>query len=605
MRRKVFGGLKAQLTAGLVLVGMIPLALSGLTGLAFGRRALTQEVKDTLRAIPDSAGRRVEELLYFRYNDVRLYANLPLIRHKDNNEQKTEFFETVLKFYAPYSWLGATDRTGRIIAASRRDCIGTDAGETEWFQQCKETLSVHIQDVFLLDLCERDPVVGFTAPILGEDGEFMGVVHTEVMTDFVAGGVQGVELGKTGTALLARGDGIVLADEKGADRGLARNISHMQSFKRARSGGSGIVREPDHHGHDSFVSYGLLEGFGSYPGLGWVLLASQSAEETFASSRTLLNISILLGILAVAAMVVMGWRIADRIIEPVHALRDGARTIGGGDLRHRLSVETGDELQDLASEFNRMAEGLEKSRKELLKAERLAVVGKMSVKVAHEICNPLGSISLNAELLEDEIRKDDTSDSNEAVNLLNSMKKEIDRLGGIIEEYLQFARLPVPELGEERINDLLLRLLSSVDRELSKARIRIVKQFADSDPEAMLDGRQLRQAFFNLFRNCIEAMPDGGVLTIATEACNESIEVAVSDTGVGIKAEDLSLIFDPFFSTKEVGSGLGLTVAQQIVEEHGGTITCDSVPGQGSTFRIELPRGDSAAKARLPRRNNG
>jgi len=226
-----------------------------------------------------------------------------------------------------------------------------------------------------------------------------------------------------------------------------------------------------------------------------------------------------------------------------------------------------------------------RTKQALLQSERLATIGRMSALVAHEIRNPLSSIGLNAELLEDEL----STNSKEPLKILHSIAREVEHLTEITDGYLKFARLPKPTLATENLNELLSSLLNFVKGEFRGASVEVKHQ---PDPEVALvraDEGQLRQAFLNLLRNSIESMPEGGTLTISTERSDGLVRVRIADTGEGIDNACLDRIFDPFFSTREGGTGLGLSLTQQIVAEHGGNIACESSPGQGTCFVVELP----------------
>ncbi len=226
-----------------------------------------------------------------------------------------------------------------------------------------------------------------------------------------------------------------------------------------------------------------------------------------------------------------------------------------------------------------------RTKQALLQSERLATIGRMSALVAHEIRNPLSSIGLNAELLEEEL----PSKSKEPRKILRCIAREIEHFTEITDGYLKFARLPKPNLATENLNELLSSLLNFVKGEFRGAGIE-VKYHPDTKVALVrADEGQLRQAFLNLWRNSIESMPEGGTLTIRTEHVAGLVRVRIADTGEGIDNACLDRIFDPFFSTREGGTGLGLSLTQQIVAEHGGNITCESSPGQGTCFVVELP----------------
>jgi signal transduction histidine kinase len=167
----------------------------------------------------------------------------------------------------------------------------------------------------------------------------------------------------------------------------------------------------------------------------------------------------------------------------------------------------------------------------------------------------------------------------------------VDRLEAVTEEYLSFARLPRLVFAREDLNEILTGLLAFVRPELEESRIALQLQAADGPLPIRADEAQLRAALLNLVRNSREAMPQGGVLSVTTRrAADGMVEAEVRDTGGGIPAEALPRIFDPFYSTKEKGTGLGLAFAQQVFQEHGGSIACESRPGGGAVFTVRLPR---------------
>ncbi len=230
-----------------------------------------------------------------------------------------------------------------------------------------------------------------------------------------------------------------------------------------------------------------------------------------------------------------------------------------------------------------------KLEQQLLRTERMATIGEMSAKVAHEIRNPLGSISLNAELLHDEINKRNGHNTNEAEGLIQSIMKEVDRLTEISDEYLSHARFPKLELKSTFINDVLIELTRFLKKEISKRGIALKEDYATNLPEISLDENQIKQTLLNILKNSFEAMPEGGKLDISTRIKANIIELYISDSGSGITKRDIQKIFDPFYSTKVDGTGLGLALTQKVIEEHGGEIFCNSTIGVGTTMIINFP----------------
>ena len=230
-----------------------------------------------------------------------------------------------------------------------------------------------------------------------------------------------------------------------------------------------------------------------------------------------------------------------------------------------------------------------KLENKLFHAKRLATIGEMSAKIAHEIRNPLSSISLNAELLHDEIAGYKNSKTDEAEELIQSILQEVERLTEISEEYLRSARFPKLELNAVSVNDILTELTKFLKEEMAKRNIILKEEYGKLIPELFLDKNQLKQAFVNFLKNSFQAMPDGGKLTVSTRYTGKNIEIIISDSGSGISKADVQKIFDPFYSTKVNGTGLGLALSRKTIEEHCGEIFCKSTLGVGTTMKILFP----------------
>ena len=228
--------------------------------------------------------------------------------------------------------------------------------------------------------------------------------------------------------------------------------------------------------------------------------------------------------------------------------------------------------------------------KEEAKLDRLTLIGKMAAKVAHEIRNPISSINLNLELLEDELEGfKGRVQTEEAEELVRSIREVLDGLSRFVQDYLQFARLPSMEFKPHDINFILENLLSFLSTEIRDRRVELITDFDEDIPPMMLDEDQLNRALMNVLKNSIEAMPDGGRLIVSTKLKGDMAVINISDSGAGIDRSEWDKIFLPFYSTKKNGTGLGLPLADQIIREHGGSISLTSAPGKGTTFTISLP----------------
>lgn len=335
-----------------------------------------------------------------------------------------------------------------------------------------------------------------------------------------------------------------------------------------------------------------------------VFLLYPYSEIENAKNRALMRILSLGGIgLALAA--VLGLVVAHWISSPVRKLAATAKRVTSSGLGAATDAEFSgpavisgkvnpDEIGELAQAFQSMLESLRKSQNELLKAERLAVTGKLAASVAHEIRNPLTSLRMTVQMLQQRAGNADKT-TQEAYAIVLS---EIDRLALAVEELMTVARPRPAQRVPTDLNKLVSDTLTFMDRQLSHAR---VKGVADLDsglpPEIQIDPNKIRQLLVNLILNAQQAIVRDGTITVKTawNAAAGQAQICVIDTGPGVPAEVRDKLFDLFVSTKAGGGGLGLAIAKQIAEEHGGAIAYETSP-KGTTFKVTLP----AAAAGVP-----
>ena len=240
---------------------------------------------------------------------------------------------------------------------------------------------------------------------------------------------------------------------------------------------------------------------------------------------------------------------------------------------------------DLAGTLSR----LQAAQQELIGAERMATVGRLSLRVAHEVRNPIAAIELNAELLQDIVRAHPGRDMDEATGLVAAIRDQVTTLDALTEEYLAFARFPKPHFEEESLNHLLEELAAFVRPVATRQGLTIHVSTDPAVPMMEIDRGLLRQAVHNLVKNSMEALSRGGALTIESRCDGDAVEIVVSDTGNGITPPVAERLFEPFFTTKPQGTGLGLSITRQIVEEHGGELSWKNAPSGGAIFTIRLP----------------
>jgi signal transduction histidine kinase len=269
------------------------------------------------------------------------------------------------------------------------------------------------------------------------------------------------------------------------------------------------------------------------------------------------------------------------------AVTTGVLALGHALMRargRRLIAEDESERLRSASSLLARVDDCEQRRKSLAEFAQLAA------HVAHEVRNPLNAIMLNGELLDEEVRRFNGAGSSEATALIASIQTEAERLRHLTDEYLAFARPPRPSMGHHSLNAVVDDLTHLVREEASRQGVTIVTEMSRDCPCAVFDPQQLKQAALNLVRNSLQAMPGGGRLVISTSVLKDSrVALAVGDSGPGVPLEDRCAVFEPFFTSKPMGTGLGLPLAAHIARDLGGDIELGDSADGGALFTIVLP----------------
>ncbi len=228
---------------------------------------------------------------------------------------------------------------------------------------------------------------------------------------------------------------------------------------------------------------------------------------------------------------------------------------------------------------------------EKIESERLNALTLLAAGVAHELGNPLNSLNIHLQLLERKLRKTSPEGHDAVREQLDVARAEIKRLDFIIAQFLAAIRPTKPSLELEDINQLMRESVRFLEPELKDRRLHLTLELRADLPLLRVDGGQLKQAFYNLIKNGAQATPPGGKISIRTDFNDDELTVAVADTGSGISADDMGQVFQPFFTTKKSGTGLGLLIVRRIVREHGGEIEINSAENQGTRIIIHLPLG--------------
>ena len=377
------------------------------------------------------------------------------------------------------------------------------------------------------------------------------------------------------------GDGVVV--RKGAGSEVATLASEFNSMIERLKQRDETLRALSVH-LESIIE-GIRSGLVVLNPEGEITRVNSAAEEIWGIARDVL-IGSDVGVLPGAGM------FADRI-ERVRSQAKSSR-IAGVTVGERLVDVTLIPFSDGAIVVGDDVTDRVEMQRALLRSEKLAAIGRMSSQITHEVRNPLNSLSLNLELLEDELKGMADTDTEEAWRILKAISSEAERLNDVTEGYLGFARLPRPRMTRENLNDIVQGLLTFVKEEVRSRGVTLEVALASTLPDVLADENQIRQVLLNIIRNALEAMDEGlsngkALLRVSTRLVDGGVEAVIEDSGPGMDIRAQSRIFDPFYSTKDQGTGVGLPLTQQIIEEHDGTLTCESEKGKGTTFIVRFP----------------
>lgn len=286
--------------------------------------------------------------------------------------------------------------------------------------------------------------------------------------------------------------------------------------------------------------------------------------------------------------------LARRYTSPIHRLAEGVKKVSAGDLSVTFPVESRDEIGELAESFNEMVEKLrerENLEKRLNEAEHLSKVGQLASGIAHEIRNPLNYISLALDHLKTELLPVSGERRGDLETLTEKMKEEVRRVNYMVLNFMNYGRPLKLRIAPFSYQGLIDRSLTLLKDRLDEQNIGVVTEFAPDLPPMEADQELLRNCIVNFITNASQSMPDGGTITLGAVFDGDAgaFLLTFADQGEGIPAEELDKIFQPYFTTKEVGIGLGLAITERIIKEHGGTIAVTSEQGAGTVFTVTVP----------------
>ncbi len=648
------GGLQKKFFISLLIVGMVPGIVALLATYLYSTDSLKHSIGNGFQEIARSTAIRIAASVDTEIDRARRLASVPvLIRQmvqKANRDyagkkeaevigllqakearwrklgpgglpperaETTTFLKNWTREAGHYVRVVITDRRGALVASSDPETPFLYA-KAEWWQETAlgDSTTAYVSSLHL-DPLLNEYVFEVAVPIPGEDPrEPIGAVGLVVRRDVLMNTILPIRVGETGHGMLMDTEGTPLICPVLPPT--AHLIPEALLNQLASDTPLWLVADDDAHGgHNSIVGAAPVRFAHklsplSLGGFQWFSFVRQQPEETYAPIYNLLVTVGLIGFGLVVVLSSLGFIVGRRIVGPILALRREAEAIrleaatlpespsalSGRSQIGPAEIRTGDEIEDLANTFQAMRSALEESvrtiksqQEELIRREKLASVGQLLAALAHDLRNPLGVIRSSAQLV-----IEDQQSPTVKQEVARYIIDEVDRLTHRINDFLRYARQKPPEPKQLPAEQITQAAIVRWKAQGGYQHLVIDQRYGADLPPVYVDPDQVKEALVNLLINAREAMPDQGQVTITSRKGQEgTVEVEVADTGCGIPKAHLGRIFEPFFTSKEYGTGLGLTNVKRLVEDNGGTIEVRSEEGKGSRFIVRLPVSQAVA----------
>jgi signal transduction histidine kinase len=320
-----------------------------------------------------------------------------------------------------------------------------------------------------------------------------------------------------------------------------------------------------------------------FAGQRWTLAVAVPHASVVAENRQVLILAILISAALIGLLLLVTYFLARENIRQITILEQNQETI------HGLNADLETKVRERTNELQRLYDEIADFRRKHENRERLAIVGELAAVVAHEIRTPLNSLGISSERLARRLKTKPGENTQDTAEMVQSQIFEIRRINDYIEEYLKLARIPRRKVVRSDLNKLIQGLIKVLEEESRRLGVKLHFEASSRTVVAEVDEEQIRQVLLNLIINAFQAMPGGGDLYAEARTEDDHLIIRIRDTGVGIAKDRLVDVFKPFFTTREGGTGLGLAICARIVQEHKGSLVCESEVGNGTTFQIELP----------------
>lgn len=556
------------------------------------RQALQTEIAHNLQFGASAVMQRIDTFLFSQFENLRVWRNVEVmqdLRVGDVDKRLSHFLSDLRAGQGTvYRALLATDESGHVIAASDPARIGSQIAAVAHWQPVPGTgrHGVQIEPVYASD--GRTVMLRIAIANAFGHGN-IGFLYAQLNWNAIEDLLDKAVGGGPRSLLLLNARGRVIGASKALRDRLDLHRLQLGDWAMPRSGAATYVHDGAKLGFRTLlVGAATSRGYQHFRGLDWRLLMVEPTRVSFRPVWHLLWSMLGLLLLTLGVAVWISARLSARIARPIVGLTEFTRGIRRGDESPPVApVTTISEVGELHRAYVEMIEALERSREQVVRAGKLAVVGEMAAIMAHEVRTPVGIVRSSAQLLERQAGLGERDRE-----LIGFIVSETERLNRLVTMLLECARPNPPEFRPHDLHEIADNVLNLLASRAEQAGVRLQRDFAAPDAILNCDREQMTQVLLNLVLNALQFVVADGRVRISTRRDGDSLYVVVTDDGPGVSEAMRTSVFDPFFSRREGGIGLGLTIVQQIVQAHGGDIRVDGSEWGGAAFVIHFDTKD-------------
>jgi len=587
-----------------LIAAMVPFVLASLFYYKSSKNALSEEIASSLQTKTELIRDAVDARVSLLRSNAIAWADLEVMNDiltDDIDNRISDLLESLMKDYDIAGNIYIINRKAEVVAANKVTATKTTI-EAPWLSELL-TGKIMARDVHQAMITDED-VIAFLVPIFSDlPGP---AIIGALLLEYRVADLQKLAYKNESTviSILTKKGQVVAAYPPKNPFTITRGQAGLKHDHDAKS--KEMISVPGYIG-----AIVRTRGSAEFAGFDWDVIVAIKQARAMAPIKRIQHISIAIGLTGIVLILGLVTIFARKITRPLKELSHTADLIANTKdfslIAHSSSKD--DEVGRLATAFNRMisevnlyVKRIKKMEDELVRADKLSALGELSAGMAHEVKNPLGIIKSSAELLSTKL------DQNESTGrLAAAITEESARLENFLEAFLQFARPAPPQIGQHQVNEIIKKALPLLEPHMESAKIKLTKKFANALPEVYTDDNQVNQVLINIIINAVQAMPSGGTIEVSTRESFEYppfnptnqvnvVIITITDSGSGISTENKDKVFNPFFTTKEKGTGLGLTIVYRIIGNLGGWVNTDNVEPHGTAFKIYLPTGSKTIR---------